>query len=236
MKKLLPFPERKFGTIVLDPPWRFGNTVTRAAAANHYPTMSSADLMCMPLESRAKTNAHMYLWTTAAHIVDALDLMANWGFTYKLNLVWVKCRPQELRPTLPYKHGKAVAPWWPPRVQIGLGNYFRHAHELCLFGVRGKCPARVHNLSTIIFAPRGKHSAKPVELYERAEALSPGPRLELFARSARKGWDRWGLEAHNEVDSKTEDVVGTTRAQIAARRSRVSASDAKMRRLRKASA
>jgi N6-adenosine-specific RNA methylase IME4 len=25
--------------------------------------------------------------------------------------------------------------------------------------------------------------------------VSPGPRLEVFARSARPGWDRWGHDA-----------------------------------------
>ena len=32
-------------------------------------------------------------------------------------------------------------------------------------------------------------------MYERIEALCEGPYLEMFARSPRPGWDRWGLEA-----------------------------------------
>jgi len=122
----------------------------------------------------AARDAHLYLWTTASHLSEALYLMGWWGFTYKLPLVWVKTKaPGE-------------------KVQIGLGNYFRHAHELCLFGVRGRAPALVHNLSTVIYAPRQRHSQKPEELQERAELLSPGPRLELFARRHRRGWTGWG--------------------------------------------
>lgn len=83
---------------------------------------------------------------------------------------------------------------WSAGAAIPSSASYRHAHELCLFGVRGKAPAAVHNLSTVIFAPRGKHSAKPEELQDRAELLSPRPRLELFARRPRAGWVTWGNE------------------------------------------
>jgi N6-adenosine-specific RNA methylase IME4 len=42
--------------------------------------------------------------------------------------------------------------------------------------------------------PRGRHSKKPADFFALAERLSPGPRLELFARQARPGWDGWGDE------------------------------------------
>lgn len=35
------------------------------------------------------------------------------------------------------------------------------------------------------------HSQKPVEAYERIEALLPGPYVELFARTRRAGWGSW---------------------------------------------
>jgi N6-adenosine-specific RNA methylase IME4 len=38
----------------------------------------------------------------------------------------------------------------------------------------------------------GAHSAKPEALQDLAERLSPGPRLELFARRRRAGWTCWG--------------------------------------------
>jgi N6-adenosine-specific RNA methylase IME4 len=47
----------------------------------------------------------------------------------------------------------------------------------------------------LIVSPRREHSRKPDEAYERIEALCDGPYLELFARSSRPGWDRWGAEA-----------------------------------------
>jgi N6-adenosine-specific RNA methylase IME4 len=101
-------PRIKFGCIVADPPWRFTNNATRASAENHYPTMSQAELAALPVGKLGAENAHLYLWTTDAHLEEALYLMKVWRFTYKQNLVWVKQNA---------------------KLQIGLGNYFRHAHE-----------------------------------------------------------------------------------------------------------
>lgn len=40
--------------------------------------------------------------------------------------------------------------------------------------------------------PRGPHSAKPDAALDLIERTSPGPRVELFARAPRLGWDSWG--------------------------------------------
>jgi N6-adenosine-specific RNA methylase IME4 len=40
--------------------------------------------------------------------------------------------------------------------------------------------------------PRAAHSAKPDAFLDLVERLSPAPRLEMFARRARFGWDYWG--------------------------------------------
>ena len=75
---------------------------------------------------------------------------------------------------------------------MGLGHYFRHAHELVVFAVRGRARALRHDLLSAFAAPRGRHSAKPPRLHELAELLSPAPRLELYARQTRPGWTCWG--------------------------------------------
>jgi N6-adenosine-specific RNA methylase IME4 len=47
-----------------------------------------------------------------------------------------------------------------------------------------------------VFAPRGRHSAKPDDVRRRIERLcGERPRIELFARGAVPGWDVWGAEA-----------------------------------------
>jgi len=43
---------------------------------------------------------------------------------------------------------------------------------------------------------RGGHSVKPTVFHEIIEDLFPSlPKIELFAREARPGWDAWGNEA-----------------------------------------
>lgn len=48
--------------------------------------------------------------------------------------------------------------------------------------------------------PRGAHSAKPEAFLDLVESISPGPRLEMFARRNRLGWDTWGNEALEHVE------------------------------------
>lgn len=50
------------------------------------------------------------------------------------------------------------------------------------------------DVNTLHEWPRGKHSEKPNAFFELVERLSVGPRLEMFARQQRLGWDGWGNE------------------------------------------
>lgn len=186
---VLPFPPGQFGTVMLDPPWHFDNVSTRAAAERHYPTLSTAQIATLPVDQLALPDAHIYLWATAAHLRQALWLMEEvWKFTFIQPITWIKTKDLWAEH---YLEGGCAS----PKIQIGLGNYFRHATEICLFGVRGKAPARTHSIPNVIFAPRGRHSKKPDRIYEYANELSHGPYLELFARYSRPGWSVWGLEA-----------------------------------------
>ncbi len=174
-----PFIEGGYGCIVADPAWRFSDKNTRGAAEKHYATMSNREIIRMPVEDLAAKNAHLYLWTTDAHLEIALAAIRAWDFNFKLTIPWIKA-----------KDGK---------LQMGTGHYFRHAHELCLFAVRGKCPGLNHSLLSVFFAERQAHSAKPDELQALAEQMSPPPGLELFARRQRLGWAAWGLESGVEA-------------------------------------
>jgi N6-adenosine-specific RNA methylase IME4 len=49
---------------------------------------------------------------------------------------------------------------------------------------------------SVIQAPRREHSRKPDETYELIERMYPElPKIELFARAGREGWDAWGNQA-----------------------------------------
>jgi N6-adenosine-specific RNA methylase IME4 len=82
--------------------------------------------------------------------------------------------------------------------KLGLGHWARNQHEPLLIGSRGTIPAPApgDQLPSVLFAPRGKHSEKPAEFAAMIERLYPlTPKLEMFARGPRPGWDVWGNEA-----------------------------------------
>lgn len=174
----------QFATFVADPPWRYGNTSTRGAAEDHYPTMSIDELCDLDVvRDTAADQAHLYLWTTAGHLPEAFKVMEAWGFEYKTYLVWVKD-------------------------QMGMGNYFRVSTELVLFGVRGGMRTLDMGTRNHFQAPRSAHSAKPLKFHDLVAKSSPGPYLELFARchaaevltgctcsKCRLGWETWGNQS-----------------------------------------
>lgn len=177
---------RKFSTILADPPWRFHNSTGKMAPEHkrlsRYRTMSFEEIGNLPVESLVTETAHLYLWIPNALLPYGLTVMKQWGFNYKTNLVWYKVR----------KDGG------PDR--RGVGFYFRNVTEVVLFGVRGK-NARTREAGrrqeNIIVSRKREHSRKPDEQYELIEACSPGPYLELFARGSREGWFTWGNQSKN---------------------------------------
>lgn len=183
---------KRYKTIYADPPWPqkgsgplvgregFGDA-TGNSRPMPYPTMSINKIAQMQIP--ADDNAHLYLWTTNRFLREAFVVIEAWGFKYSTTLVWAK-NP----------------------MGGGLGGAYGIATEYCLFARRGALPA----LSRIgrnwfnwkrPYDERGKprHSAKPPEFYGLIEKVSPGPYLELFARSRRIGWDVWGFDAPDEA-------------------------------------
>ena len=55
-----------------------------------------------------------------------------------------------------------------------------------------------NNVKSLVFAQRTIHSKKPCEVRKRIENLCLDlPRIELFAREKKEGWDVWGNEVWN---------------------------------------
>ena len=142
------------------------------------------------------------MWATNNFLKDGLWLMEQLNFRYVTNVCWVKVKedwPDALTNMID-EHGSLLlnpttwATTLAYALRIGLGQYFRGSHELCLFGVRGRCQKPDKALPSAFHAPRGQHSAKPGRIYEIVESTSPGPYLEMFARSCRPGWTAWGNE------------------------------------------
>lgn len=182
----------QFGTILADPPWRFSNRTGKMAPEHRrlarYSTMTNEEIMTLPIGELALPKSHLYLWVPNALVLEGLEVMKRWGFTYKTNLVWFKRR----------KDGGPDG--------RGVGFYFRNVTELVLFGTRGNlrtlAPGR--RQVNMVSSQKREHSRKPDELYDVIEQCSPGPFLELFARHQRQGWAQWGNEI-GDADSLTCD-------------------------------
>lgn len=172
----------KFGTILADPPWQFTNRTGKVAPEHRrlsrYSTMKLQEIMELPIPQLARDKSHLYLWVPNALILEGIEVMKRWGFTYKTNLVWYKIR----------KDGGPDG--------RGVGFYFRNVTELVLFGVRGSIRTKKAGRTQVnLLATRKReHSRKPDQLYPIIESCSPGPYLELFARHKRENWCQWGNE------------------------------------------
>ncbi len=181
--------ERKFGTILADPPWRFVNRTGKVAPEHRrlsrYDTLTVAEISAIPVVEHTADVAHCYLWVPNALLPDGLRVLKAWGFDYKTNLIWHKVR----------KDGGSDG--------RGVGFYFRNVTEMILFGVRGKNARTLDpgRRQVNLFSSRKReHSRKPDELYEIIENCSRGPYLELFSRGVRDNWTVWGDQADSEYE------------------------------------
>jgi len=185
---LLSAVEDRYGTILIDPPWRFANRTGKIGPEHkrlhRYATMSFEEITALPVGKLALPKSHLYLWSPNALLLEALTIMRAWGFTYKTNIVWYKVR----------KDGGPDG--------RGVGFYFRNVTELLLFGIKGNLrtlqPGRTQ--VNIVITRKQEHSRKPDSVYNIIESCSPGPYLELFARTRTPGWAQWG----DQVDSYEE--------------------------------
>jgi N6-adenosine-specific RNA methylase IME4 len=186
LASLGPFP-----LVYADPPWKWGhfgehdkeNEAGKGRTPDqHYPTMTYDEIKQLRVGGKlvreiAHKDAALFLWCTSANIRLALEVMAEWDFTYKAQAVWVKDR-------------------------AGLGLVFRNKHEHLLYGTRGNMPGPQFQPQSVFEFLRGRHSAKPPEIRMEIEKMYPdfdaSTRLELFARETAPGWTAWG----NEVGAK----------------------------------
>jgi len=164
----------RFPVIYGDPPWRYEHVKTESRAIeNQYPTMPLDKIAALPVNACATDDAVLFLWATSPKLAEALHVIETWGFSYRTCAVWDKG-------------------------QIGMGYYFRQQHELLLVAVKGTPPTPQPDArpSSVFRVPRSEHSVKPVAIYEAIERMYPTlPKLELFARTRRDGWEKWGNQA-----------------------------------------
>jgi N6-adenosine-specific RNA methylase IME4 len=178
-------PDKKYGVILCDNEWQFetwSESGMDRSADNHYPTSTLAALKARDVASIAADDCVLFFWRTAPMSAAAHEVIEAWGFRYVSEIIWNKNR-------------------------IGTGYWSRNKHEVLMVATRGKppAPAMGTQFDSVIDAPVGRHSEKPVVFYQLIEAYYPTlPKIELNCRGpARPGWDGWG----NEVSTRPHGPI-----------------------------
>lgn len=178
---------KRYSTIVVDPPWRYGkwgkaNPLSRPNSKEYdlpYNWMSIDEIKDLPVGSLANNDCELYVWTTQKYLPDTFDVIKAWGFKYCQTLTWCKT----------------------PR-GTGQGGVYCPTTEFLILARRGKMP-KVKRIDSTWFhtkRPHNSHSTKPEFFQDLIEQISEAPRLEMFARRERNGWDVFGNEVNNSID------------------------------------
>lgn len=200
-----------YNIIYLDPPWKYNSranhkTRFRGGAEGHYPLMTMQEIAALPVAKIAAPSCALLMWCTFPYLADQIKLFDHWGFRYRTQfLTWIKLNPRgyDLPADDPnYAPGKQYTLYTDGlfhSVFFGVGYYAKSNPEVCLLGMRGQLPTVSDCVSSVILAPRGPHSRKPLEAYGRIEAVfGDVPRVELFARNTAPGWAAMG----NGIDGR----------------------------------
>ena len=179
-------PQKKYKVVYADPPWTYRvwyRAGAKRTASSHYKVMSLDDIKTLPVESLTDKDCALFLWVTYPNLKEAFEVIDAWGFEYKtVAFTWVKqCRKSD-------------------NIFTGMGYWTRANAEICLLATKGHPKRIAKNVNQIIISHIEEHSKKPAEARTRIENLmGEVTRIELFARQAAEGWDRWGLEAPGDI-------------------------------------
>ena len=186
---------KKYKTIVVDPPWQYGkwgkasdSETARKKFPNGqwskqydkgYDHLTVDEIKALPVGDIADENCDLYLWVTQKYLPDAFAVIKAWGFKYCQTLTWCKA----------------------PR-GTGQGGLYCPTTEFIILARRGKMPKNKIRIDTTWWQVKRtkKHSKKPEQFQDIIEMQGDEPRLEMFARRERPGWDIWGNEAVNAVE------------------------------------
>lgn len=143
-----------------------------------YATMSVEEIKRLTLHELMDNDCEVYLWVTQKYLPDAFDIFKSWELKYCQTLVWCK---------MP--------------MGTGQGGVFCPTTEFLLLARKGRMP-QFKRIDTTWWQIKRqmKHSKKPEFFQDIIEKVTNGPRLEMFARRKRDGWDVWGNEIENSIE------------------------------------
>ncbi len=176
-------PRGPYAVAVIDPPWTWSARSAKGEGRSpRYPRMTIAEIASLPVRDLLAPDAVILLWVTDPLLPRALEVVRAWGLTFKtVGFYWTKRKPSGAE-------------------HLGGGYYTRANPEQCWILTRGKGVSRAdRSVRRLLAAPVRAHSEKPDLFYTEVERLFGNvPRVDVFARRQRDGWDALG----DEIDGR----------------------------------
>ncbi|MBA7590627.1 hypothetical protein ES708_32754 [subsurface metagenome] len=156
----IPPPEGQYNVIYADIPWEYDVDLSRGTTRspeNNYPVMDLDKIKKFGEEIVKKisyVNCILFMWITAPKLNWMNDVLEDFGFEYKTNLIWDKVKPL-------------------------MGHYSSVRHEILIIAGKGICSPicdgktiqSIDSVQSIEKSPR--HSEKPEEFMRIIEKLYP---------------------------------------------------------------
>lgn len=191
----------EYQIIYADPPWSFSSKELQkyngkrfTSMDKHYPTQNKNWIKNLPIDKISGNDCALFLWSTDAHLKEAIETIEYWGFKYiTVAFVWEKqtC------------NGKVVA---------NLGAWTMKNYELCLLGTKGNMLKykKRNNIYQKVEAERTQHSKKPSKVRDNIfELFGDLHRIELFARERVEGWDSIGFDIDGkDIEEYLSKMIG----------------------------
>lgn len=178
---------KKYNIIYVDPPWSFNNKNTggsmKSGADAKYLTMTLIEMKNLSIDKITEDDCVLFMWWVASQPKEAIELIEAWGFTLKTmtGFNWVKLT--KLR-----------------KLFFGMGFWTRAGSECCLIATKGKIKPINRGMRSVVAAVNEGHSKKPKIFADKIVKLCGDiPRLEMFARDQKSGWDCWGNEVNSDI-------------------------------------
>lgn len=183
-----------YSIVYIDPPWKeepwSRDTGLGKSPDQHYSTLTVEEMLEIPLRSWTAKNGYVVMWVKDNMYPHAFRLARGWDLQYVTVLFrWLK--------TGESRNQLHLFPIEPPTPKFGLGRHTRAGgcEECWLFRFGNGLPVLRNDIRREFFAERREHSRKPDEVAGWiVDLYGDVPRLEMFSRTRRPGWDAWGNE------------------------------------------
>ena len=89
----IPWPVKRYSTIVVDPPWPMEKILLRGRPNQFgfdYSTMTINEIKALRVPEILHDNSFVFLWTTQKFLPWAFEILSHWDCKYRFTMTWYK--------------------------------------------------------------------------------------------------------------------------------------------------